>query len=74
MTIMYVCDECQEHAPEGCGHNDRTELRVMPDGEWLCESCYDENFLAVFDENDEEIHRARWADLPVPPEYLPVKP
>jgi len=33
--IMYVCSECVDDAPESCGHFDRKDLRVMPDGRWL---------------------------------------
>src|ERR1700677_2713311 len=36
--IMYVCSECADNNPEGCGHYDRNDLRAMPDGRWLCES------------------------------------
>lgn len=30
--IMYVCSECADNFPEACGHFDRNDLRVMPDG------------------------------------------
>jgi len=39
--IMYVCTDCAEAVPENCGHFDRKNLAVMPDGRWLCEFCYD---------------------------------
>ncbi|MEY9806936.1 hypothetical protein [Bradyrhizobium elkanii] len=58
--IMYVCSECAEGCPEACGHYDRTELRVMPDGAWLCESCFDNN-------DDNEF--LSWGHLPAPEEY-----
>ncbi|MGF6434361.1 hypothetical protein [Bradyrhizobium elkanii] len=57
--IMYVCSECAEGCPEACGHYDRTELRVMPDGAWLCESCFDNN-------DDNEF--LSWGHLPAPAE------
>ena len=38
--IMYVY--CSDANPECCGHYDRSELRVMPDGRWLCEECLEE--------------------------------
>ena len=40
--IMYVCESCAEGNPEGCGHYDPNELRVMPDGTWLCIECVQE--------------------------------
>lgn len=58
--IMYVCSECAEGCPEACGHYDRNELRVMPDGMWLCESCFDNN-------DDNEF--LSWGHLPAPEEY-----
>lgn len=40
--IMYVCEQCAEHCPEGCGHTDPADVRQAPDGRWLCENCWDE--------------------------------
>lgn len=40
--IMYVCEWCEENAPESCGHYDRNELAVTDDDQWLCEGCWDE--------------------------------
>ncbi len=39
--IMYVCEWCEEAAPDSCGHFDRTELAVTDNDTWLCEGCYD---------------------------------
>jgi hypothetical protein len=61
--IMYVCAECAVHSPEGCGHFDRNQLRVMPSGEWSCEGCYDEATT---------LDRPDWNKLPVPPAYFAV--
>lgn len=46
--IMYVCEYCQEHNPEMCGH-DRADLYVTPDGKWLCDGCLDEEGIAHAD-------------------------
>lgn len=46
--IMYVCEYCQEHNPEMCGH-DRADLYVTPDGKWLCDGCLDEEGIAHVD-------------------------
>lgn len=71
--IMYVCSECADNDPESCGHYDRNDLRVMPDGKWLCECCFDEtnqgdrgNFS-----DDEYVD---WSDMPAAPEWGPVAP
>lgn len=40
--IMFVCDYCSEHNPEMCGHYDAEDIRLAPNGSWLCESCFDE--------------------------------
>lgn len=61
--IMYICTECEEHAPENCGHFDRTEVRVMPDGRWLCDGCYD-------DERSEDM--PPFNSLPPAPAYGPI--
>ena len=63
LRIMYVCEDCADGNPEGCGHYDREEIRLAPNGKWLCESCYD-------DSREEEA--PTWAVLPVAPEYAPV--
>ena len=63
--IMYVCAECAIHNPEGCGHFDRNDLRVMPNGQWACEPCFDEAM---------RYGPQRWPDLPAPPEYVAMSP
>ncbi len=40
--IMYVCENCRENNPEGCGRYDREEIRFAPNGQWLCDSCYED--------------------------------
>lgn len=66
--IMYVCTICSDMYPEGCGHYDRAELRVMPDGRWLCECCYDD---CPPDRSDPDATRIPFVSLPPPPEYGP---
>lgn len=61
--IMYICEVCAEHDPESCGHFDRTEVRVAPDGRWLCDGCYDDEAPS---------DAVAWGDLSAPPEYGPI--
>ena len=61
MPILYVCEQCQDDNPEGCGH-DRDELRIAPDGRWVCDNCWDE----IRDEDQPD-----WVELSMPPEYVP---
>jgi hypothetical protein len=70
MRIMYVCDMCADGCPESCGHYDRHDLRVMPTGEWLCDSCFDD---WEFDLGEDD-SRPRWSDFSAPPEYVPASP
>lgn len=57
--IMYVCTFCADNNPEMCGRFNRRELRVMPDGRWLCENCL-----------EEEIFEGETPCFPSPPEYV----
>lgn len=61
--IMYVCELCADENPEICGHYDRNELRIMPDGKWVCEPC--------FDDGSDEDECSDWDSFPRPPEYGP---
>lgn len=61
--IMYICTQCATHSPEGCGHFNRAELRVVGD-EWLCEGCFDEL-------KPEDREHMGWSDFAAPPEYAP---
>mgnify|MGYP005991893223 FL=1 len=75
-NIMYVCGYCAEHYPEGCGHYERDELFVMPDGTWLCENCADETDtlsecgVVPGGENGDEWPNFR--TFSSPPEYGPI--
>jgi len=74
--IMYVCTDCADNMPEGCGHFDRNDLRLMPDGRWLCEGCFDDT--TQVDRGVpfglEEADHIGWSDLPAPPEYTAACP
>ena len=61
--IMYVCDWCAEHDPECCGHYDRSELRVLPDGTTVCKDCFDG------DPDCESPNWPGWDELEIPPEF-----
>lgn len=66
-TMMYVCDSCFENASEACGHVDRDNLRVLPDGDWACEVCfYDMSPSDMGYDSDDGVKPA-WRDLPLPP-------
>jgi len=41
--IMLCCETCVDNYPEGCGHFAVGDLRVTPDGRWLCHSCWDDD-------------------------------
>ena len=69
--IMYVCSFCVTEAPESCGHFDPKDLRVMPDGRWLCETCFDDTTQGDRGNLDEDEYRG-WDEMPAPPEYGPI--
>jgi hypothetical protein len=63
MSILYVCESCSDISPETCGKYDRSELRVLPNGDWICEDCILQN---------EETKGVLWESLLPPPEYGPM--
>lgn len=67
--IMYVCSECADGCPEACGHYDRNDLRVMPSGVWLCESCFDETDQIDRGGSDDDEYKG-WNDFPPPRAYI----
>jgi hypothetical protein len=71
MTIMYVCDTCKNDCPEACGHFDRNEVRVMSDGSWICENCFDELAIADVIAAGGGDLKPLWSRLPAAPEYVP---
>lgn len=69
--IMYCCTFCADNNPEMCGYFGRDDLRLMPDGRWLCNSCFDDTDQAERG-NDDENENKYWSDFPEPPEYGPI--
>lgn len=80
--ILYVCECCYDHSPDVAGHRDHKELRVMPNGQWLCEDCYwnmDTPDLtgtygvepAAYDADGDVDEWPRWSGFSIPPEYVP---
>jgi hypothetical protein len=71
--ILYVCKNCEENYNEGCCFP-REDLRVLPDGSWVCHTCYDDAPWWTFIEypKDEDAEQPFWNDLPAVPEYGPV--
>ena len=68
--ILYACTECADNFYESCGWFDKTNLRVMDDGRWLCDGCFDQDFFSFRrDEGDDRT----WSDFPEPPEYGPLE-
>ena len=71
MSILYVCAVCVETGNnEWCGREDRNDLRVMPDGSWICDSCYDG---LLTDQDNEDAEPIDWRDMKAPPEYVEGK-
>ena len=70
--IMYCCTFCADNNPEMCGYFDRNDLRAVPDGRWLCASCFDD---LTFEERgeDEDGDRKCWNDFPPPRAYVAVE-
>ena len=64
--IMYCCAFCVGNFTEMCGYFDRDDLRVVPDGRWLCVSCFEEEIFSMRKDEDDE---RTWGDFPQPPEY-----
>lgn len=69
--ILYVCEPCQEGAPENCGHGDPKKLRIITvhaGALWMCRDCLDFAELSDFPDGV----KPQWDDLRSPPEYSPV--
>lgn len=71
--IMYVCSGCADGNPEGCGHYDRNDLRVLPDGRWLCEACFDDTDQVERGVDLESDEFKNWSDFPPPRAYAQVE-
>jgi hypothetical protein len=72
--IMYCCTSCADNNPEMCGYFARDNLRVMADGSWLCDGCFDEMPLSERGAGPEDGDGKCWNDFPQPPEYGPLPP
>ena len=74
--VMFCCESCADNYPEGCGYFNRDDLRVMPNGAWLCDGCFTDcdAYDYGFRERDEdgELVKPDWADLPAPPALVPA--
>jgi hypothetical protein len=71
--IMYTCAVCYDHCSEACCRVDRNELRVLPNGQWVCEGCFDETPNEIFGlPADYDGDRPRWSDFKAPPEHVPA--
>lgn len=72
--MMYVCENCADNCPEGCGHYERGDIRKTPGGQWLCESCYDDadpqGIGLKMDDEGEWPERPFWSDLEQAPKYV----
>lgn len=71
-AIMYVCENCKDNNPEGCGRYDREEIRLTPAGQWLCDDCFgdtdDKDIGLKMDDEGEYPERPSWSELPFAPQ------
>ncbi len=67
--IAYVCEPCWENCSEASCHERRDDIRVTPSGVWMCDCCYEND-----PDQDPDKEPAIWADLPLPPKYVPLLP
>jgi hypothetical protein len=75
-AIYYTCDCCEMENSEGACYV-REDVRLVLNGEWICQNCYDDapDWTYVdrpLDPHDEEYDPPRWRDLPMVPIHLPV--
>src|SRR5208282_669777 len=61
--IAYVCGSCWENNSEASCYERREELRITPNGEWMCDCCYEYD-------PDKDQNAIAWDKLPLPPEYI----
>ena len=57
--LHYVCEPCYLNAPEQCGRL-REDIRIMPDGRWLCDECFQDEMAG---------ESPRDADYPNPQDF-----
>lgn len=72
--IMYCCTNCVDNYSEACGYFDRNDLRVLPDGRWLCDGCFDDTDQTERGNDNEDDEYRGWGDLPAPQEYVALPP
>lgn len=72
MRILYVCSQCDDDGnQEFCGHSETKTLRVLPDGRWVCDGCYDEMDTDDVGLKDDQ-SKPPFLSWPAPPEYVPA--
>ena len=71
--ILYVCTACERAYPEGSCF-ERDQVRVMPNGAWVCEGCYEEDAVSFLPKPfvDFPDEPPPWASFPEPPEYVAI--
>lgn len=76
--IFYICSDCYDADTETCGRNEPSDLRIMPNGRWLCDDCFGENDAydigVQYDADGEIGHKPEWRSLPIPPTYSSPSP
>lgn len=40
--VLVVCDQCKRKRPHMCGFEDRNEVRLTRERNWVCRECYEE--------------------------------
>ena len=70
--IYYTCCNCHDHGEGTCYPHDM--VRLIPNGEWICEECFDAAPAWEYIErpaDQEDPDPPRWIDLPPVPKYVP---
>jgi len=73
-TIYYACKCCEEESPESAVFR-REDVRVIPGGDWICETCFDDAGAWTYVARPEGIENpdpTDWRDLPEVPEHVPA--
>lgn len=71
-SVYFMCQCCEEENPENavcC----REDIGVMPDGTWLCDSCYsdcEKTAYGLIANDVEDFEFPRFEDLPRPAPYI----
>lgn len=69
--VYFACECCEEHNPEGAV-SVREDTCVMPDGTWLCSSCYadcDKSAYGMVATDVDDFEFPRFDDMPHPAPY-----